>query len=111
MGRNGWKGEGEGTSRTKTAAPSPITNPSLAASNGREAWCGVSLKDVERERDRSKPVNARGWIHDSAPPDTITSASPNAIKWDASPIDWAPVVQAVVTAWEGPCGFLVFGLG
>ena len=55
-----------------------------------------------KERERSKPMNARGWTQDSAPPANITSASPKAMKRDASPIEWAPVVQAVVTACVGP---------
>lgn len=51
-----------------------------------------------RECERSKPVNARGWMQDSAPPASMTSASPKAMRREASPIEWAPVVQAVVTA-------------
>ena len=35
-------------SRTKIPAPSPITKPSLASSNGREAFSGVSLYTVDR---------------------------------------------------------------
>lgn len=53
---------------------------------------------VVRERDRSKPMNARGWIQDSDPPASMTFASPKAMKREASPMEWAPVVQAVVTA-------------
>ena len=41
---------------------------------------------------------ANGKIHASDPPATITSASPNCINLLASPIEWAPVVQAVDTA-------------
>lgn len=41
-------------------------------------------------------------MQDSAPPATITSASPKAMNREASPIECAPVVQAVVTAWFGP---------
>jgi hypothetical protein len=37
-------------------------------------------------------------MQDSAPPATITSASPNMIIRAASPIAWTPVVQAVVAA-------------
>lgn len=79
-------------------APSLMINPSRALSKGREACCGLLLKFVLKERERSNPVKARGWIQDSAPPASITSASPKAMKRDASPIEWAPVVQAVVTA-------------
>ena len=52
--------------------------------------------------DRSNPLIARGWIHDSEPPATMTSASPQAIRRAASPIECAPVVHAVLTAWLGP---------
>ena len=38
----------------------------------------------------------------SAPPATITSASSSIIMRAASPIAWAPVEQAVTTAWLGP---------
>lgn len=41
-------------------------------------------------------------ILDSVPPATMTSASPNIIMRVASPIEWAPVAQAVTTAWFGP---------
>ena len=90
------------TSRTRTPAPSPMTNPSRSLLNGLEDRSGWSFREVVRLRDRSKPVNARGWIQDSAPPATITSASPQAMKRAASPIECAPVVQAVLTAWFGP---------
>lgn len=90
------------TSSTITPAPSPITKPLRLASKGREASSGQWLKLVVRDRDRSNPVKARGWIQDSAEPATMTSASPKAINRDASPIECAPVVQAVVAACEGP---------
>ena len=92
------------TSRTKTPAPSPMTNPFRALSNGLEACWGVLLKVVAKLLDRSNPVIARGWMQDSAPPASITSTSPNAMNLEASPIEWAPVVQAVDTAWDGPLG-------
>jgi hypothetical protein len=38
----------------------------------------------------------------SAPPAIITSASSSAISRAASPMAWAPVEQAVTTAWFGP---------
>ena len=85
-------------SRTSIAAPSPITKPERAASKGREAAGGLELKDVVRERERSKPMKARGWMQDSEPPASITEASPWEMKREASPMEWAPVVQAVVTA-------------
>jgi hypothetical protein len=79
-----------------------MTKPSLELSNGRLASQGAWLKFVERERDRAKPPKARGWMQDSEPPQTMTSASPKAMKRDASPMACAPVVHAVVTAWLGP---------
>ena len=39
---------------------------------------------------------------DSAPPATITLASPSAISLPASPMAWAPVPDAVTTEWFGP---------
>ncbi len=38
----------------------------------------------------------------SAPPATITSASPSAISRAASPMAWTPVAQAVTAEWLGP---------
>ena len=49
-----------------------------------------------------KPAIPISVIGLSAPPATITSASPYLIKRAASPIAWAPVEQAVATAWFGP---------
>lgn len=57
---------------------------------------------MERERERAKPEKARGWMQDSAPPATMTVASPKAMKRAASPMECAPVVQAVETEWLGP---------
>lgn len=42
-------------------------------------------------------------MQDSAPPAIIMFASPCWMKRAASPIEWAPVVQAVVAVWFGPC--------
>src|SRR6185295_9361860 len=41
-------------------------------------------------------------IEASAPPHTITSASPHWMRRIESPIACAPVAQAVTTAWFGP---------
>ena len=49
-----------------------------------------------------KPAMPTGQIAASAPPATITSASPYLIIRAASPMAWAPVEQAVTTAWFGP---------
>jgi len=49
-----------------------------------------------------KPAMPISLIGLSAPPATITSASPSMISRAASPIACAPVEQAVTTAWFGP---------
>ena len=63
---------------------------------------GSSLKPVDSARQAAKPASASRPIGDSAPPATITSASPSMISRAASPIACAPVEQAVTTAWFGP---------
>src|SRR6478735_5579904 len=90
------------SSRTTTAAPSETTKPLRSASNGRQLAVGLSLYAVDRDLALPKPANVKGWIHDSEPPATITSASPMVINRAASPIECAPVVQAVVAVWLGP---------
>lgn len=40
---------------------------------------------------------------DSAPPATMTSASPKRIIRAASPMECAPLAHAVTAAWLGPC--------
>lgn len=75
------------TSSTMTPAPSPITKPLRLASHGLDAFVGESLKSTVSDLDLSKPVKAKGWIHDSAEPAIMTSASPNAMNRDASPIE------------------------
>lgn len=79
-----------------------MTKPEREASKGREAAGGLELKEVVRERERSKPVRVRGWMQDSEPPASIMEASPCEMKREASPMECAPVVQAVVQAWLGP---------
>ena len=75
-----------------------MTKPERAASKGREETEGLALKEVVRERERSKPVRARGWMQDSEPPASMTEASLWEMKREASPMECAPVVQAVVQA-------------
>jgi hypothetical protein len=57
----------------------------------------VSLKAVDRARAAQKPAMPIMLTADSAPPATITSASPMVIRRAASPIAWTPVAQAVTT--------------
>ena len=64
-----------GSSKTKVAAPSPITKPFLSLSNGRDASVGLSFH-VERARAELNPPIAIGVIEASAPPVTIKSAEP-----------------------------------
>ena len=69
---------------------------------GRDAAVGLSLKLVESARAAQKPAMPISPTAASAPPATITSASPSAIKRAASPSACTPVAQAVTTAWFGP---------
>ena len=79
-----------------------MTKPSRSLSHGREAFVGVSLKPVERAREAQNPAMPSSHTAASAPPATITSASPWTISLAASPIACTPVAQAVTTAWFGP---------
>ena len=90
------------SSSTNTAAPSPITKPSLLLSKGREAVSGASLNLIDNALALANPATDTGVIAASVPPHNITSASPFRINLIASPIEWAPVVHAVDTAWLGP---------
>ncbi len=82
------------SSSTITPAPSPSTKPSRSTSHGRLAVCGSSLRDVIA-RAAVKPPMPSGEIVDSAPPASITSASPYSISRPASPMQWRPVVHAL----------------
>ena len=79
-----------------------MTNPSRPVSKGLEASSGASLNCVDSARSRVKPATERRSTQASVPPATITSASPSRIMRKASPIEWAPVAQAVETLWFGP---------
>ena len=79
-----------------------MTKPSRSASYGRLAFCGSSAPLVDSALQALKPAIPILQIAASAPPATITSASPNMIKRDASPIACAPVEHAVTTEWFGP---------
>ncbi|CSB57346.1 Uncharacterised protein [Vibrio cholerae] len=56
-------------------APSPSTKPSRSLSQGRDAFCGSSLR-VESAFAAPKPAMPSGVDAFSAPPATIASASP-----------------------------------
>ena len=68
---------------------------------GREAVAGSSLR-VERARMDAKPATESGVTAASLPPQIITSASPRSRMRKASPMAWAPVVQAVEGVRLGP---------
>ena len=82
-------------------APSPITNPSLSLSHGLDAVFGSSFLELNAFAEQ-KPATVRGVIAASAPPATITSASPYSIIRLASPIECVPEVQAVTIDIFGP---------
>ncbi len=81
--------------------PSPTTNPSRSASQGREAFSGSSLR-CESARMAANPPIPMGVMHASAPPQIITSASLRWIILNESPMECALVVQAVAVAEFGP---------
>ncbi len=84
-----------------TAAPSASTNPSRSASNGRDARDGSSLRVDSAFIAANAPTHS-GVTAASAPPATITSASPRWIRWYAAPIAWEPVAHAVAVAMFAP---------
>ena len=51
---------------------------------------------------RQKPAIVTASMHASAPPATITLASPYLTIRNASPMAWAPLAHAVDAAWFGP---------
>src|SRR5580765_309156 len=89
------------SSRMTMPAPSPMTKPSRALSNGRLARVG-SLLRVESARMAANPPTLIGVIDASDPPAIITSASPRRMISVASPMAWADAVQAVHVARFGP---------
>ena len=68
---------------------------------GTTCMTGLSLR-VDNARAAAKPPIASGVTHDSAPPATITSASPYSIMRAESPMQWVAVVHAVTMARFGP---------
>lgn len=65
---------------TSTPAPSPITKPSRAESNGRDA--DVGLSDVESAFRRPKPARLMASTQDSVPPATC-SITQRSLIWFA----------------------------
>ena len=81
------------SSITRIPAPSPITKPLRLMSNGIEAFIGSV--DNDNAVMLVNPATPSSVIAASAPPATITSASPYWIERNASPILWFPVAHAV----------------
>src|SRR5690606_19833897 len=78
-----------------------MTKPSRPVSQGRLAVAGSSLR-VDSAFAEEKPPIANGVTVDSAPPQTIMSASPYSIMRADRPMACKPVVQAVTTEMFGP---------
>ena len=79
-------------------APSPITNPSRSASNGRDAFSGSSLRFVDSARMALKAATGISPMPASAPPAIITSASPRRMMLSESPMAWFALEQALTVA-------------
>src|SRR2546428_6570596 len=88
-------------SRMTGPPPSPQTNPSRAASKGRDAFAGSSLR-VDMAFIWQNPAMQSGMMMASAPPAIMTSASPRWMIFVASPMAWLPVAHAVTTDELGP---------
>ncbi len=78
-----------------------MTKPSRSTSYGREARWGSSLREL-RAFMLLNPATPVGRMVASAPPQTITSASPNFMMRQASPMLWLEVAQAVTMDMFGP---------
>jgi hypothetical protein len=81
------------SSSTSTAPPSACTKPLRRASKGIDAASGESYS-VASARAAAKPANEMGVITASAPPASITSASPRWMAWNASPMAWLLLAHA-----------------
>ena len=57
---------------------------------------------MDKARLAQNPAMPSAFTAASAPPATITSASPHPISRAASPMACTPVAQAVTTEWLGP---------
>ncbi len=85
------------SSRTRTVPPSPMTNPSRLALNGREAVSGASFL-VESACIALKPPTAAALMVASDPPDTITFALLSLMRLNASTIEFVDEAQADTVA-------------
>ena len=82
-------------------APSAMTNPSRAASNGREAREGSSFRVLIAPM-RANADTVRGVTGASVAPATTTSALPSRTMRTPSPIALAPAAHAVEMQSAGP---------
>ena len=71
-----------GLEHEEGVAPSPMTNPSRSASNGRQAWLGSSLWPSDSARMMSNAPKASGLSGTSAPPAIAASivAGPDRVQ-------------------------------
>ena len=89
------------SSSTRMPAPSPITNPSRSASNGREA-SGDGRSVVLSAPSWRYPATSNGVRGASAPPASTRSARPSRMSWRPAPIASVPAAQAVPVTPVGP---------
>ncbi len=82
-------------------APFASTKPSRSRSQGRLAAVGSSLR-TDMALAEMNPARAVGVVANSAPPATMTSASPYLMRRAAMPMLWVEVVQALTTEMLGP---------
>ena len=82
-------------------APSPSTNPSRVASNGREAVAGSSFR-VERARMAANPPMPMSVTLASVPPTTMTSARPRSMSSAPSTMALLLEAHAETVAKLGP---------
>ena len=90
------------SSRTNIHAPSPSTNPSRFAENGRDARGGSRSHAVETIRIMANPSMMPRTTVASTPPVRNASAAPNLISRKAYPSASVDDVHPVETTWEGP---------
>ena len=88
-------------SRIMMPAPSPSTNPSRSASNGRDARSGSSLR-CDSVRACTNPATVMPVMQASAPPAITTSASPARSSRTAQASASAPDAHADTGACTPP---------
>ncbi len=89
-------------SRTRSAAPSPMTNPSRPVSNGRAAPPASSLWPADSARMMSNAPKASGLSGISQPPAMAASTRPSRRSPSASPSATAPDAHEFAVDRIGP---------